>query len=242
MSDDNFNLSWDEFSASATSTFKNLYVNKQFSDVTLVCEDDKVINAHKFILCASSSFFEKILLLNPHKNPMIYLKGIKFKELESIVRFIYLGQTEVRQNDLSDFIEAAKDLQINGLKENVTKELHKEQSESKSCIKSELSPVYDSFSESSEANLQPLDEDKSAVEEYSGELDVIYQDENYQQFSTPHEFVCEDCKKKFSNSQNLKQHRAAVHMGKRFPCNQCDYEGTRSTTLKRHIASRHSML
>ena len=135
MGDANFNLSWNEFSASATNTFKNLFVKKEFSDVTLVCEDDKTINAHKFILCSSSSFFEKILLLNPHKNPMIYLKGIKFKELESIVRFIYLGQTEVRQIDLSDFIEAAKDLHINGLKENVTKDLHKEKSESKFMYK-----------------------------------------------------------------------------------------------------------
>ena len=122
-------LQWSTYATHLSKTFSGLFNKSDFSDVTLVCEDDKTINAHKFILCSSSSFFEKILLLNPHNNPMIYLKGIKFTELESIVRFIYLGKTEVRQNDLSDFIEAAKDLNINGLKENLTGELHKEQSE-----------------------------------------------------------------------------------------------------------------
>ena len=51
----------------------------------------------------------------PHQHPYIYLKGVKFSELEKIVQFIYQGHTQVRQSDLNIFLSSAKDLEIKGL-------------------------------------------------------------------------------------------------------------------------------
>ena len=63
-----------------------------FTDVTLATVDNQQIEVHKVILSSYSQFFRNILLRNPHPNPLLYLKDIRFKELEMIIKFIYLGQ------------------------------------------------------------------------------------------------------------------------------------------------------
>ena len=54
-----FNLSWTDFSSSATESFKKLLTDTSFADVTLVCDDNKQMNAHKVILGSSSQFFKR---------------------------------------------------------------------------------------------------------------------------------------------------------------------------------------
>ena len=46
---------------------------------------------------------------------MIYIKGLKAKELGAIVDFIYHGETNIFQDDLDDFLAIAQDLQLKGL-------------------------------------------------------------------------------------------------------------------------------
>jgi hypothetical protein len=48
----------------------------EFSDVTLVCEEDTQIYAHIIILSACSSFFSFVLKRNRHPHPMIYMRGL----------------------------------------------------------------------------------------------------------------------------------------------------------------------
>ena len=50
------------FVSNARHMFENLLIGSEYSDVTLACEDDKQIKAHKFILGASSLFFKRIFL------------------------------------------------------------------------------------------------------------------------------------------------------------------------------------
>ena len=109
------NILHNEFTDFAAATFQVLYSNSHFTDVTLVCEDGRQLNSHKIILSSSSTFFRRILLRNPHQYPMIYLRGIAHQYIQLIVQFIYLGQVEIPQEDLQHFLDAAKDLEINGI-------------------------------------------------------------------------------------------------------------------------------
>merc|ERR1719470_803194 len=111
---DTFNLTWSEFGNTATETI-NLISDQEFTDVTLACGDGQQIKAHKVILSSSSPFFKNILVKNPHQHPLVYLRGVSHHQLRCILEFIYLGQTEVDQNNLADFMMAAKELQIKGL-------------------------------------------------------------------------------------------------------------------------------
>ena len=52
-------LQWNNFKENVNSAFGRLRNDKEFTDVTLACEDGQQIEAHKVILAASSPFFEK---------------------------------------------------------------------------------------------------------------------------------------------------------------------------------------
>ena len=89
--------------------------DSDFSDVTLVCEEDLQIEAHKVILAAPSPFFSRALKRNKHSHPMIYMRGITAKDLSAIVDFIYHGEANVYQEDLEGFLDLAEELQLKGL-------------------------------------------------------------------------------------------------------------------------------
>ena len=54
-------LQWNDFKQNVNSAFGKFRDDKEFTNVTLVCEDGQQTEAHKVILASSSPFFEKIL-------------------------------------------------------------------------------------------------------------------------------------------------------------------------------------
>ena len=75
------NLTWTDFLECSGTTINNLIFDADFHDVTLACDDNQQLTAHKFILGAGSLLFKNILKKNPHQHPLIYLKGVKFVHL-----------------------------------------------------------------------------------------------------------------------------------------------------------------
>ena len=90
---DSFNLQWNEFGSCLTEAIKTIRSDKEFFDVTLAFEDSQV-EAHKLILGACSPFFRDIFKKNPHTHPLLYLKGVKYKEMVGILNFMYMGQVK----------------------------------------------------------------------------------------------------------------------------------------------------
>ena len=90
-------LKWNEWKEAVNSAFGTLRNDKEFTDVTLACEDGQQMEAHKVILASSSPFFEKILQNSKHPNPLIYLRGFQSKVCVSILDFLYFGETYVFQ-------------------------------------------------------------------------------------------------------------------------------------------------
>jgi len=103
--------------------------DKDFFDVTLACDEDQ-IQAHKVILSACSPFFRNILRRNPHPNPLLYLKGVKFTDLQYVLNFIYHGEVSVGQEELNTFLAVAEELRIKGLTQNSQHESVKTKKES----------------------------------------------------------------------------------------------------------------
>ena len=104
-----------DFRASAVQAYNDLNEEGSFVDVTLVCDEYKQIEAHKFILSASSPSLKRILMKNPHPHPLIFLHGINYEDIELIVKFIYLGEVEIAQEKVQSFLQAANSMQIQGL-------------------------------------------------------------------------------------------------------------------------------
>ena len=117
MVGDKFTFSWENYNSDVPNTLRQLWNDQDFCDVTLATNDDVNIRAHKVILSSSSPIFRDILLKNAHSNPLIYFNSLKSVVVKLIIKFIYLGQCEVSQDGLIDFLAAGKELKIKGLAE-----------------------------------------------------------------------------------------------------------------------------
>ena len=115
-------LQWNDFPENIKIAFANLKEDKDFKDVTLVCEDGQQVEAHKVVLTSSSPFFQKLLGGNKHPHPMIYMGGMKYADLFAIADFLYLGEANVFQEDLDSFLAIAEELQLKGLMGNTAGE------------------------------------------------------------------------------------------------------------------------
>jgi len=114
MSSEKFCLRWNDFESNISCAFRELREDKDFFDVTLACEE-KQIEAHKVILSACSPFFRAVLRKNPHSHPLLYLKGVKYSDMQSVLNFMYHGEVNVAQEDLNSFLSVAEELQVKGL-------------------------------------------------------------------------------------------------------------------------------
>ena len=112
--EEKFCLKWNDFQNNISKAFKELKDDEDFFDVTLACEGNS-LKAHKVILSACSPFFKSVLKLNKHAHPLIYLKGVKYEEMCSVIDFMYYGEVSVAQVDLTSFLLVAEELQVRGL-------------------------------------------------------------------------------------------------------------------------------
>jgi len=118
-SSEKFCLRWNDFETNISKAFKDIREEKDFFDVTLACDDDQ-ISAHKVILSACSPFFRTILKRNKHEHPLLYLKDVKFSDLQAVLNFMYHGEVNVAQEDLNTFLAVAEDLKVKGLTQSDT--------------------------------------------------------------------------------------------------------------------------
>ena len=131
MSDQKVFFDWQNYQESLKSMFSVMREDGDFADVTLVCEDES-IKAHQVVLSASSLFFRNLLKTLSHPHPIVYMRGVKADHLSALLDFIYLGNTEITQDLVSDFLLLAEELKVEGLGERkmapVPVSLHPEQS------------------------------------------------------------------------------------------------------------------
>ena len=120
-------LQWNEFKENVNLAFGELWGDKEFTNVTLVCEDGHQMEAHKVILASSSPFFEKILQKSKHPHPLICLRGFQSKDFASILDFLYFGQANIYQENLDSFLAIADEIKLNGLTDQFPSDVSEEQ-------------------------------------------------------------------------------------------------------------------
>ena len=109
-------LDWGDFTEYAGGTFRDLREDHDFCDVTLVCEDNQQIPCHRVILAASSPLLKAMIRSSQHSHPLLYFSGVKARDLARMVDFIYKGQVQVYQLDLTDFLTLAEMLKVKGVR------------------------------------------------------------------------------------------------------------------------------
>jgi len=133
MTTEKFCLRWNDFENNISSAFRELRDDKDFFDVTLACDDEQIL-AHKVILSACSPFFRNVLRRNPHQHPLLYLKGVKYTDLQSVLNFMYQGEVSVAQEELNSFLSVAEDLRVKGLTQNQSENNQRESNPKPSLV------------------------------------------------------------------------------------------------------------
>ena len=228
MEENKYFLTSKDFACSASNTFKHLLTDKEFADVTLACDGNEQISAHKVILSSSSKLFHNILLKNPHQHPLIYLNGMNYADIQSIIDFMYLGQTQVEQTHLEQFLLSAKKLQVNGLMEDSTDSLTRSATlgidEEDIEVQKERSEIF--TEKEHQIKIDP-DVVEGTLDGY-GDVERIDIDGS-----------CSSQNGTFDQFEIVEHSLVEVEKHKKFSCNYCDKAFSQSGTLNRHVKTLH---
>ena len=227
-----FNLQWNDFMSTVSKSFGQLKKENEFYDVTLVSDDEEHVLAHKVVLAASSGFFKNILRKSTHSNPMLYLNGIKSKELNFILDYIYDGKVEMYQTDIDNFLNAAQKLRIEGL--DFKKECGPDTSEN-IVREGELQPKYEQPVKSMSRKRAETSDSYIIASTNVGE---IHPDLNELYTKTGNVFSCIKCEKTAKGSSDIRRH-VEIHIeGLSFECPFNCGQIFRSRVLLKHHKSK----
>ncbi|XP_071449198.1 longitudinals lacking protein, isoforms H/M/V isoform X12 [Hetaerina americana] len=113
-SEQQFCLRWNNHQSTLISVFDTLLESETLVDVTLAAEG-QYLKAHKVVLSACSQYFQELLCHHLEKHPIIILKDVTFQELKALIDYMYRGEVNVSQEQLSALIKTAESLKIKGL-------------------------------------------------------------------------------------------------------------------------------
>ena len=207
-----------------------------FSDVTLISEEGQQIDAHRVILSACSPFFKSVLSKNKHPYPMIYMRGLKSKDLVAIIDFMYTGEANIFQEDLDAFLNIAEEQRLKGLTgvkdeevkdhEVITSTVGKtdiKEKQPKNSWKNKNSEIAkDTFEELLVKQDIYVIESSTDMVPFDKSDDVDYQVTSMMTRNNDSKWSCTVCGKIVRDKTNLYQHIEANHIeGVSHPCNHC---------------------
>lgn len=190
-SSENFCLQWNDFQENISSTFQEHRTESDFYDVILACKNSntnnidqvtrqashRTVKAHKFILSSCSTFFKDVLKSMTvssscgNTQPLIYLSGIDFQDLESVLDFMYFGKVNISQERLTSFLAAAEELKVKGLVQSKA-----EVAATKRPVPSNKSAQHSAAKKSKFTGRRPNDENGILNEDFGGESSSSFQE------------------------------------------------------------------
>lgn len=73
-------LRWNNHRSNLLTVFDELLHNEEFSDVTLAVDDGRMVNCHRIVLAACSTYFQTLFTkLPPNQHPIIVLKDVRYR-------------------------------------------------------------------------------------------------------------------------------------------------------------------
>ncbi|XP_050071863.1 protein abrupt [Anopheles maculipalpis] len=110
-----FCLRWHNHQASLLSSLPLLLDQSHLTDVTLMAEGQK-IKAHRVVLSACSTFFSELFrTLDGAQYPVVVLPGASYHAVAALITFMYSGEVNVYEAQISVLLSLAETLGIKGL-------------------------------------------------------------------------------------------------------------------------------
>ena len=249
-------LQWNDFRDNISSAFGDLRDDEEFTDVTLACEDGQQVKVHKVVLIASSPFFLNLLKKNKHPHPLVFMRGVKFEDLVSMVDFLYIGEANVYQENLDSFLAMAEELKLKGLKRQEEVDLPPEKALKRRPTQ-DKGKAGNYFPTSKQKPLTPESNNETKMSPaaaaettlaLNGSFDLEELDRKVKSMMAFSENVinkgrariCKECGKE-GQMITIMGHIEANHMpGLCIPCNHCEKTLSTRMALTKHVRKFHS--
>ena len=251
-------LQWNDFKRNVNTAFASLREDCDFADVTLACQDGQMIKAHKVILAASSPFFQKLLRMDKHPYPLIYMRGVKSEDLVAIVDFLYYGEANVYQDNLDTFLAIAEELELKGLMGGNKDEKEEDRNMNESETVERTKPASGQRSESNTGRYKDSEPEPSKDRNTASTImalssgfsgDLLELDEKVKSMMEKTQrktavgcrtlFICKVCGKEGQHTQ-VRNHVEANHIeGTFIPCAHCEKSCRLRKALECHKYSYH---
>ena len=198
---------------------------------------------------------------------MIYMRGLKAKDLVAIVDFIYHGEASVFQEDLDGFLALAEELQLKGLAsshneypEPVGQKSNKQQTpkietyESIFNFQNNIAPHKNAFK--SDVNKSPLENRKRSDDLVPAEAEnmIVNADlnnlkvqinsmmEKFADNNGENKWRCTVCAKVIKFQRHMERHIETHIEGVSYPCQLCGVVKRSSNALNIHMTRDHTKL
>ena len=207
------------------------------------------------VLISSSPFFLNLLKRNKHPHPLVYIKGLKYENLLSMMDFLYHGEANVYQENLDTFLAMADELQLKGLKKREEEEIETvsnrqipQESETTNNLAATSKDKTTLQGLKNEASESQITETALALNNTS--IDLVELDQKVKSMMTTsenrigkqqkHARICNVCGKE-DQMINIMRHIEANHLTNiLIPCNACGKPMKSRFTLLQHNRTHHS--
>ena len=235
-------LSWNLYSDHLREMLQEMFVENSFTDVTLVCDDKKQIEAHRNILSACSPVFKDMLLTekSSKNHPVIYLRGIQSPEMEAILQFIYQGQATLHQEKMIEFLLVARNLEIKELSKDAAVDSI-ESVELENGINEETKMATDEDLKEGKQYSVMQTEELIVEDSYTEHRDSSREEKSMDTVGH-NEFQCGECDKIFDKKSTLKKHLRAGHEEEKYVCNLCKQRFPQQNSFLKHMLTSHESI
>lgn len=108
-------LRWSSYESTLLLSVCDMWDAGALTDVTLFAEG-RTIKAHKVVLSSCSGYFKEVLQdVTSAQHPIIVLPYACYQDLLAVISFMYKGEINITQLELSGLLNCAESLQVKGL-------------------------------------------------------------------------------------------------------------------------------
>ena len=221
---ESFSINFNNYQENLSQSFKAAREFEYFHDVTLACDDGQ-INAHKLLLFTGSEFFQKMLPRFKNPNPFIYLKGLKVRDLEMILDFVYYGEVRIQADDLTSVLNVAKDLEIKGFSQIYDNGPKPKSDDDTSTVSKKLDDLLSTISEAMGSRDEASVLSTISSETKDLEEEILQSKEENEDIDTK---VLELMERTVTGESKVS-----------WNCTKCDFHSNDKTRTRRHVRAIH---
>ena len=248
-----------EYSSHLQSMMKTYMNSDDYRDVTLVCADEQMVSANKWIISSYSSilqnlFFDPtfqvsniILKKQTNEHTIVILKHLQKKYVQMVLEFMYLGKVAIERSHVYKLLEVAKKLDIKYLvtalnafekKKNIDEDEDISHGISEELVdsKDQFNIMEGDWKKEFMIEVNQKRYEQKTCQECGKSVANLYK---HKKLHLSQQWSCDKCDSKFRQRDSLKRHVDYVHGGIRIMCEHCPYSAQEKRYVQKHVLKKH---